>query len=98
MLVEVDVKNTGSRAGDEVVQLYTRDITSTVTTYEQNLWGFERVSLKPGEQKTVKFVLTPYMLSIINRDWKRVVEPGEFKLMVGGASDDIKQTTTINVE
>jgi beta-glucosidase len=96
--VEVDVKNTGTRDGDEVVQLYTRDVTSSVTTYEMNLWGFERVPLKAGESKTVRFKLTPYMLSLINRDWKRVVEPGEFNIMVGGSSDNIKQKTTINVE
>ena len=97
VIVEVEVKNTGTRAGDEVVQLYTRDVTSSVTTYEKNLWGFERVSLQPAESKTVRFVLTPYMLSLINRDWKRVVEPGEFNLMVGSSSEDIRQKTTINV-
>ncbi len=98
VIVEVDVKNTGSREGDEVVQLYTRDVTSSVITYEKNLWGFDRVSLKPGESKTVKFKLTPYMLSLINRQWKRVVEPGEFNIMVGASSEDIRQKTTINVE
>jgi beta-glucosidase len=98
VIVEVDVKNTGQRDGEEIVQLYTRDVTSTVTTYEKNLWGFERVPLKAGETKTVRFKLTPYMLSLINRDWKRVVEPGEFNIMVGASSEDIKQKTTINVE
>jgi beta-glucosidase len=96
-IVEVDVKNTGSRDGDEVVQLYTRDVTGSVTTYEENLWGFERVPLKAGETKTVKFTITPYMLSLINREWKRVVEPGEFNVMVGASSTDIKQKSTINV-
>ena len=98
VIVEVDVKNTGQRDGEEIVQLYTRDVTSTVTTYEKNLWGFERVPLKAGETKTVRFKLTPYTLSLINRDWKRVVEPGEFNIMVGASSEDIKQKTTINVE
>jgi beta-glucosidase len=98
VIVEVEVKNTGQRDGEEVVQLYTRDVTSTVTTYEKNLWGFERVPLKAGESKTVRFKLTPYMLSLINRDWKRVVEPGEFNIMVGASSEDVKQKTTINVE
>jgi beta-glucosidase len=72
-------------------------VTASVTTYEQNLWGFERVPLKAGETKTVKFTITPYMLSVINREWKRVVEPGEFNIMVGASSQDIKQKTTINV-
>jgi beta-glucosidase len=98
VLVDVDVKNSGDREGDEVVQLYTRDVTSSVTTYEKNLWGFERVNLKPGENKTVRFVLTPYMLSLINRQGERVVEPGEFTIMAGASSEDIRQKTTINVE
>jgi len=97
VIVEVDVKNTGKVLGDEVVQLYTRDVTSSVTTYEQNLWGFDRVNLKPDETRTVKFVVTPYMLSLINREWKRVVEPGEFNLMVGASSANIRLKTTINV-
>jgi beta-glucosidase len=95
--VSVDVKNTGSVAGDEIVELYTRDVTSSVTTYEKNLWGFERVHLSPGQTKTVHFTLTPYMLSLINRQWQRVVEPGEFKIMIGASSEDIRQTTSIDV-
>jgi beta-glucosidase len=95
--VSVDVKNTGSVAGDEIVELYTRDVTSSVTTYEKNLWGFERVYLSPGQTKTVHFTLTPYMLSLINRQWQRVVEPGEFKIMIGASSEDIRQTTSIDV-
>ena len=98
IVVDVDVKNAGPREGDEVVQLYTRDITSSVTTYEKNLWGFERVSLKPAESKTARFVVTPYMLSLINRQHQRVVEPGEFIIMIGSSSEDIHQKTTINVE
>jgi beta-glucosidase len=97
VVVEIDVKNIGKLAGDEVVQLYTRDVTSSVTTYEKNLWGFERVSLKPGETKTAKFTLTPYMLSLINRQGQRVVEPGEFKLMAGSSSTDIRKEISIEV-
>ena len=74
-----------------------RDLVSSVTTYEQKLVGFERVPLKPGEQKTVRFVVRNDDLTLINRDGKRVVEPGEFKFMVGGSSVDIKQDTTIEV-
>ncbi|MDR2981095.1 MAG: glycoside hydrolase family 3 C-terminal domain-containing protein [Puniceicoccales bacterium] len=83
------VKNTGDRAGDEVVQLYTRDIVSSVMTYDKNLRGFERVKLQPGESKTVSFELIPEYLELINHDYKRVVEPGKFRVMIGNSSMDI---------
>jgi beta-glucosidase len=72
--VSFDVKNTGQRGGDEVVQLYTHEKVATVTTYEKNLRGFDRVQLKPVETKTVTFTLTPDDLSIWNRDMHFVVE------------------------
>jgi beta-glucosidase len=90
--VSFDVKNTGAREGDEVVQLYTRDLVSSVTTYEKNLRGFERVRLKPGETKTVTFTLTPADLSLWDRRMRFVVEPGEFKVMIGSSSEDIRLT------
>jgi beta-glucosidase len=95
VVVEVDVTNTGKVAGDEVAQLYMRDLVSSVTTYEMSLVGFERVPLKPGETETVRFVVRNDDLSLINRDGKRVVEPGEFKFMVGGSSSDIQQQKTV---
>jgi beta-glucosidase len=88
--VSVDIQNTGSRDGTEIVQLYTRDVVSSVTTYEKNLLGFERVSLKPGETKTVRFVLTPADLSLWNPQMRFVVEPGKFKVMIGSSSEDIR--------
>jgi beta-glucosidase len=88
--VEVDVKNTGKMDGDEVVQLYTHEMVSSVTTYEKNLRGFERVSLKAGQKKTVKFTIANENLSLLDRDMKRVVEAGEFKVMVGASSEDIR--------
>jgi beta-glucosidase len=88
--VSVDVQNTGSREGTEVVQLYTRDLVSSVTTYEKNLRGFQRVSLKPGETKSISFILTPADLSLWNREMKFVVEPGMFRVMVGSSSEDIR--------
>jgi beta-glucosidase len=88
--VSVDVQNTGAREGTEIVQLYTRDLVSSVTTYEKNLRGFQRVSLKPGETKTVRFVLMPADLSLWNREMKFVVEPGMFRVMVGSGSEDIR--------
>jgi beta-glucosidase len=88
--VTVDVKNTGSREGVEIVQLYTRDLVSSVTTYEKNLRGFARVSLKPGEVRTVTFTLQPSDLSLWDRNMKFVVEPGMFRVMIGASSEDIR--------
>jgi beta-glucosidase len=88
--VSVDVKNSGAREGDEVVQLYTRDLVSSVTTYEKNLRGFERVRLLPGETKTVSFVLKPEALALWDRSMHFVVEPGKFKVMIGSGSEDIR--------
>jgi beta-glucosidase len=88
--VSLEVQNTGPREGVEIVQLYTRDLVSSVTTYEKNLRGFQRVSLKPGETKSITFTLTPEDLSLWNRSMKFVVEPGMFRVMVGAASEDIR--------
>ena len=81
--VRCRVTNTGSRAGDEVVQLYTRDLLSSVTTYEKNLAGFERIHLQPGESKEVTFTIDRKALELldINNQW--VVEPGDFAILVG---------------
>jgi beta-glucosidase len=84
------VKNTGQREGDEVAQMYIHEKVTTVTTYEKQLRGFERVHLNPGETKTVNFTLTPDDLSIWNRDMHFVVEPGTFEVMIGASSEDIK--------
>ena len=96
--VTLKVTNTGNMAGDEVVQLYTRDVLSSVTTYEKNLAGFERVHLQPGETKEVKFTIDRKHLELLDADMKWVVEPGEFVVMAGSSSEDIRQTTVLNVE
>jgi beta-glucosidase len=88
--VSVDIANTGTRAGDEVVQLYTHELVTSVTTYEKNLRGFERIRLAPGETKTVSFTLTRDDLAIWNQQMKFVVEPGKFKVMIGSGSEDIR--------
>ncbi len=88
--VSVDVTNTGNRAGDEVVQLYTHELVTTVTTYEKNLRGFERIHLKPGETKTVAFALTRDDLGLWDRQMHFVLEPGKFKVMIGSGSEDIR--------
>ncbi len=84
------IKNTGAQAGDEVPQLYFHQETSSVTTYELNLCGFQRISLQPGETKTVKFTLPTSELEILNRKGERVVEPGAFQVHVGASSADLK--------
>ena len=90
--IALDVKNTGSRAGTEIVQLYTRDLVSSVTTYEKNLRGFERVELKPGETKSVTFVLSAPDLALWDRNMRFVVEPGTFRVMIGSSSQEIRLT------
>ena len=84
--VHVEVKNTGNLAGDEVVQLYVTDVESSVPTPIRSLKGFQRVHLKPGEQKTLTFQLTPAGLSFYDEEMGWIVEPGEFEIMVGGSS------------
>jgi beta-glucosidase len=82
----VTLTNTGTREGAEVVQLYVHDEVASVTRPVRALAGFRRVSLKPGEARTVDFQLTPKELGLYNRDMKFVVEPGKFRVFVGGSS------------
>lgn len=93
--VSLDVTNTGRRAGDEVVQLYVTDRVSSVTTYESQLRGFERVSLEPGQTRRVTFRLTPDDLQLLDRHMQWAVEPGKFDIKVGASSQDIRLTQTI---
>lgn len=86
--VEVKVTNTGKRAGDEVVQLYMTDMYASVKTRITELKEFSRIHLNPGESKTVSFELTPYQFSLLDDRMDRVVEKGEFKIMVGGVSPE----------
>jgi len=95
--VSVDVKNTGTRAGVDVVQLYLQDVISSVSTPVQELKGFERVSLAPGETRTVKFKLNSEHLSLLNRHLERVVEPGTFEVRIGASSAHIRLKTTFEV-
>jgi len=89
LTVSAEVENTGRRAGDEVVQLYIRDVVATMTRPVKELKGFQRVSLKPGEKRRVEFVLGPEHLGFWNREMRYVVEPGEFQVMVGDNSVDV---------
>ena len=94
--VSVDLTNTGSIRGDEVAQLYIHQKISSVTRPIKELRGFHRISLRPGETKTIEFTLGPKDLSYLNREMQRVVEPGTFELMAGGNSVDLI-TTSLNV-
>lgn len=88
--VTVEVTNTGTRKGDEVVQLYMKDLVSSVTTYTTQLRGFERVNLEPGETKKVTFTLHPDDLALLDKNMNWTVEPGEFEILIGTSSEDIK--------
>ncbi len=90
--VSVDLTNTANVAGEEVAQLYIRDEVSSVTRPVKELRGFRRIKLEPGKTQTIQFRLGPDELSFLNRDMHRVVEPGTFKIMVGGNSADLIET------
>jgi beta-glucosidase len=82
----VDVENVGARAGDEVLQLYIRDVVSSVTRPVQELKRFERITLQPAEKRTVQFTLGPEHLGLYDRQMRWVVEPGLFRVQVGTSS------------
>jgi hypothetical protein len=92
--VSVEVKNTGKIQGDEIVQMYIRDVASSVTRPVKKLKGFARISLNPGESKKVTFEITPEKLAFHNVDMKFVVEPGAFEIMTGPSSreQDLQKT------
>jgi len=97
LTVSVEVTNTGRRTGDEVVQLYIRDVAASVTRPIKELKGFERITLRPGEKRRVEFTLTPQHLGFYNREMRFAVEPGEFKVFVGNSSDDERLQTSFEV-
>jgi beta-glucosidase len=90
--VSVDVSNTGKVGGDEVVQMYIRDQVSSVSRPVKELKGFRRITLEPGQTKTIEFVLGPDALAFYNEEMRRVVEPGLFDVMVGGNSVELNKT------
>ena len=95
--VNVRVKNTGSRAGSEVVQLYVRDLISSVATPVRQLHAFDKVELNPGEERSVRFSIPVPQLSLYDADMRRIVEPGDFELQVGASSRDIRLRDTVTV-
>ena len=96
--VSVDIRNTGKRKGDEVVQLYFKDEVSSVTVYEMQLRGFERIALEPGETKKVQFILKPADIALLNNYMKKIVEPGVFEIQIGSSSEDIRLKKKFIVE
>lgn len=96
--VSVEVTNSGQRKGDDVVELYVKQEVSSVTTYEYDLRGFERVTLDPGEKKTVQFTLHPDDLAILDKNMNWTVESGKFEVMIGNSSEDIKLKKEFVVE
>lgn len=96
--VRFKVTNTGELDGDEVVQLYLRDILASVARPIMELKGFQRVHLKKGETKELSFEITPEMLTMLNEGMDRVVEPGDFRIMIGSSSNDIRLRAILTVE
>jgi beta-glucosidase len=88
LIASIEVTNTSKIAGEEIVQLYLNDKVSSVTQPVKELKGFQRISLKPGEKKTVSFTIEPEMLKFFDRKMKWILEPGEFVVMIGKSSDD----------
>jgi beta-glucosidase len=96
--ISVDVKNTGQRAGKEIVQLYIEDVIASVETPVMELRGFDKIELEPGQTKTVTFQLGPDELALYNRHMELVVEPGDFRLMIGASSSDIRLEDKLTVK
>ena len=95
--VRFTLQNTGSRDGDEVVQLYLRDLIASVARPVIELKGFQRVHLRAGEAREVSFTISPEMLVMLDRDLKRVIEPGEFRILIGSSAADIRLRGTCAV-
>ena len=96
-VVSFTLKNDGPFNGDEVVQLYIHDELASVVRPVMELKGFQRIYLKAGESKQISFTITPAMLSMFNKEMNRVVEPGDFRIMIGGSSKDLRLKSNLHV-
>jgi beta-glucosidase len=96
--IQLEVKNIGSRPGTETIQLYLEDVVSSVATPVKQLRGFTRLTLAPGEAKSCSFKLTPDDLALYDQDLRRVVEPGQFRVMIGSSSQDIRLAAEFRVK
>ena len=96
--VSCTIKNTGNVAGDEVIQLYIHDVLASVSQPVMQLKGFQRIHLNAGESKEISFMITPQMLSLLDKDLNHVVEAGDFRIMIGASSRDIRLKETLTVK
>jgi len=94
----IEVMNAGSVSGKEVIQLYIKDLVASVTRPVKELKGFQKIELKPGETKTIEFVITPKMLSFLDVNLNETIEPGEFHVMIGGNSEELLKASFEIVE
>jgi beta-glucosidase len=94
--VSVDLTNVGEMDGDEVVQLYLTDVAASAPVPIRTLVGFDRISLRPGEKRTVTFTITPRQMSLINDNDKRVIEPGEFSISIGGSQVGLRKNFSVS--
>jgi beta-glucosidase len=92
------IRNKGEREGEEVVQLYIRDLLSSVSRPVLELKGFQRINLKPNETANVEFLLTPAMMQMLNEKMETVIEPGDFRIMIGSSSRQLELKTILKVE
>jgi beta-glucosidase len=95
--VSFELQNTGKRAGEEVVQLYIRDMLASVARPVLELKGFQRVLLAPGETRTISFEIRPDMLEMLDANLKKTIEPGDFRIMIGSSSRELWEKTTLTV-
>ncbi|MEX0316121.1 MAG: glycoside hydrolase family 3 C-terminal domain-containing protein, partial [Allomuricauda sp.] len=96
-IISFSVQNTGQRSGDVVPQLYVNDEVSSLTTYEWQLRGFQRLHLAPGEKKEISFTLKPESLELINEEFQLVTEIGKFNVAVGNSSTDFQLKGTFEI-
>jgi beta-glucosidase len=95
--VTVQVTNAGTMAGDEVVQLYLRDELASVARPVMELKGFQRIHLLPGETRAVRFAIQPEMLAMLDINLQKLIEPGDFRIMIGASAQDIRQRAVLRV-
>jgi beta-glucosidase len=97
-IVNCRIKNSGNCDGDEIVQLYIRDLLSSVSRPVKELKGFQRIHLKKGEEKVISFSITPDLLKMLNDKMQWVVEPGDFRIMIGASSKDIRLRDILTIK
>jgi beta-glucosidase len=95
--IALDVENSGRFAGDEIVQLYLSPQVTSIVYYDKVLRGFERMSLRPGERKRLRFTVRPDDLMLLDRDMRWTVEPGPYDVLVGASSEDIRLRGTFDI-